>query len=220
MQPSFWLERWTNDQIGFHQREVNPILQAHWSAIAAFDGATVFVPLCGKSLDMLWLRDQGYGILGVEFIQKAVNDFFAENELSATVTAEPPFVRWTTEDITILAGDFFELTAEQLRDVRAVYDRASLIALPTDRRAHYVEHMSAILRPGTETLLITLSYPSGEMKGPPFSVSNEEVHTLYDGAFSVTSLAELDVLEKNVHLRARGLTSLTERAYRLRRLGG
>lgn len=220
MQPNFWLERWTRDQIGFHQRDINAMLQAHWSSLAMPAGAKIFVPLCGKSRDMLWLRAQGYEILGVEFIRKAVGDFFAENGLAPSVTAQPPFERWEADGVTLLCGDFFDLTAADLRDVRAVYDRASLIALPTDLRAHYVEHMSEVLAPGVESLLITLSYPANEMKGPPFSVSDAEVHSLYAATFTVTHLAAHDVLQESSNFRARGVTALIEQAYRLRRLGG
>ena len=219
MQPNFWRERWTRDQIGFHQRDINAMLQSHWSAFAVPAGAKVFVPLCGKSRDMVWLRAQGHAILGVEFIQKAVRDFFTENGLAPNVSAQPPFERWEADGVTLLYGDFFDLTAADLHDVGAVYDRASLIALPTDGRARYVEHMSAILAPGVESLLITLTYPANEMKGPPFSVSDAEVHALYDATFAVTFLSARDALQETSHLRERGLTALTEQAYRLRRRG-
>lgn len=219
MQPNFWLERWTRDQIGFHQLDVNAMLRAHWSALATPDSAKVFVPLCGKSRDMLWLRARGHEIIGVEFIRKAVHDFFADNALAPKVSVQPPFERWEAQGITLLCGDFFELTAADLRGVGAVYDRASLIALPTEMRARYVEHMRTILPPAIETLLITLSYPANEMKGPPFSVSHAEVRALYDHAFAVEHLAVQDVLAESAPLRARGLTALTEQAYRLRRLG-
>jgi thiopurine S-methyltransferase len=218
MRPDFWLERWTNDQIGFHQREINSMLQAHWSVLDVPTGATVFVPLCGKSLDMLWLRARGHEILGVELVQKAARDFFVEHRLTPKVSAQPPFERWEAEGVTLMCGDFFELTAADLHDIGAVYDRASLIALPTDMRQRYVEHMSAILRPGVETLLVTLNYPAGEMKGPPFSVTEAEVHALYDERFTVRRLADQDILEESALLRARGLTALTEQAYQLQRL--
>lgn len=220
MQPNFWLERWTRDQIGFHQHDINAMLQAHWPALAVAHSAKVFVPLCGKSRDMLWLRARGHEIIGVEFIQKAVRDFFADNALAPVVSGQPPFERWEAEGITLLCGDFFDLAAIDLRDVGAVYDRASLIALPTEMRARYVEHMRTILPPGIETLLITLSYPVNEMNGPPFAVSDTEVRALYDQAFTVEHLAARDVLAESAQLRARGLTALTEQAYRLRRLGG
>jgi len=218
MQPSFWLDRWSSNQIGFHQGDVNAMLPAHWPVLGLPPEAKVFVPLCGKSLDMVWLRARGHDVLGVEFIEKAVKDFFTENELTPDVSVRPPFERWSAGGVTLLCGDFFDLRADMLADVRAVYDRASLIALPPEGRSRYVDHMSGILAPGTETLLITLAYPEGEMRGPPFSVSEEEVVALYQKRFSVQRLASRDVLQESAPLRARGLTALTEVAYRLRRV--
>lgn len=217
MKSDFWLERWTNGRIGFHQPAVNPLLQAHWADLNAAPGTKVFVPLCGKSRDMLWLRERGHEILGVEFIQIALRDFFADNGLIPHVYAQPPFERWETEGFSLWCGDFFDLTASDLRDVRGVYDRASLIALPPDMRRRYVEKMAQILPPGTETLLIAFSYPEDEMKGPPFSVTETEVRDLYGPGFEIRRLAVQDAIAANALLRDRGLSQLTEQAYRIRR---
>ena len=56
------------------------------------------MPLCGKSLDLLWLAAQGHRVLGVEISPLAVDAFFAEQDLTPTVTDEPPFRRtgWTS----------------------------------------------------------------------------------------------------------------------------
>lgn len=219
MHPDFWRERWTKNQIGFHQHEINRLLQAHWARLRQPAHAKVFVPLCGKSRDILWLRSQGHEVVGIELIRIAVRDFFAENGMSPSVSTRPPFEHWQADGVTLLCGDFFELTAPPLHDVGAVYDRASLIALPKDRRPRYVEKMAEILPARAETLLITLSYPERDMDGPPFSVTDAEVRALYGDRFVVESLAEQDVLGDNARLRARGLTQLTERAYRVRRRG-
>jgi len=215
MQPDFWSERWSRNQIGFHQGEINSLLRAHWSRLHVPKGAKVFVPLCGKSRDIMWLRARGHHVVGVELIRIALHDFFAENALTPTVTAQPPFERWEADGVTLWCGDFFDLIAVDLDDVGAVYDRASLIALPPDMRQRYVEHMHSILPPRAETLLVTLSYPEGEMKGPPFSVTDAEVQSLYGDSFIVQRLVAHDALAENEHLRARGLTQLTEQAYRL-----
>lgn len=219
MHPDFWRERWTKNQIGFHQHEINTLLRSHWARLQPPVRATVFVPLCGKSRDMLWLRSQNHEIFGVEFIRIAVRDFFAENGMAPSVSPQPPFERWQADGVTLLCGDFFDLTAAALRDIGAVYDRASLIALPKDSRRRYVDKMAEILPVRAETLLITLNYPERDMNGPPFSVTDAEVHALYENRFVVEPLAAQDVLDENPHLRARGLTRLSEQAYRLRRRG-
>jgi thiopurine S-methyltransferase len=220
MHPDFWLERWTKNQIGFHQHEINGLLRTYWASLRQPARAKVFVPLCGKSRDMLWLRAQGHAILGVEFVRIAVRDFFAENGLTPDVSVHPPFECWEAGGVTLLCGDFFDLTSAQVHDVGAVYDRASLIALPQDKRRPYVDKMADILPAQVQTLLVTLSYPQRDMNGPPFSVSEAEVHALYDDRFVVEHLASQDVLGENSHLRARGLTQLTEHAYRIHRRRG
>jgi len=53
------------------------------------------------------------------------------------------------------------------------------------------------------------------MKGPPFSVSSEEVQALYEDHSSLIRLAASDVLESNERFKARGLTSLVESVWRI-----
>lgn len=185
MEHHFWLERWKQDQIGFHQAEINQYLSEHWEQLGLPPGAPVFVPLCGKSLDMLWLREQGHPVLGVELSEKAVAAFFAENDIAADTRRDGDFMVYTSDDLELLTGDFFALRPQHLHGVCAVYDRASLIALPPPMRAAYARHMASLLPVGAHILLITMEYPAGALDGPPFSVSEEEVHTLFEGDFSV-----------------------------------
>src|SRR5215213_63441 len=102
MEPNFWAERWNKNEIGFHQRDINASLRAYWPTLGIARGAEVFVPLCGKSLDMLWLREQGHSVLGIEFVETAVRDFFAENGLTPRVYKQGSFERWEADEIAIL----------------------------------------------------------------------------------------------------------------------
>ena len=79
MKKEFWLERWERQEIGFHQSEINPYLCQYWNEVHAARESEVFVPLCGKSRDMLWLRKQGHTVLGVELSAIAAQAFFKEN---------------------------------------------------------------------------------------------------------------------------------------------
>lgn len=185
MEHQFWLERWENNQIGFHQAEVNAYLGSHWEELGLAEGAPVFVPLCGKSLDMLWLRSQGHAVLGVELSEKAVAAFFAENDLTPEVGRSGPFVEYTSDGLRLLAGDFFALSRDELAGICAVYDRASLIALPPSMREDYARHMATLLPSGAHILLITMEYRHGVLDGPPFSVSEEEVNRLFSPYFRI-----------------------------------
>lgn len=210
MDRGFWLARWKDHQIGFHQQEVNAALRAHWQGIGVPAGARVFVPLCGKSRDMLWLRAQGHPVVGVELSRIAVQEFFAENGLAPTVSTDARFERWEAEGVTLLCGDLFDLTPSDLEGVRGVYDRASLIALPPAMRRRYADKMREALPAQAATLLITLSDPTGKLEGPPFSVTPDEVHALY-GPTNVALLAT----GEGPALRDRPGSTLTEHVFRV-----
>ena len=215
MNPDFWQERWQKNEIGFHQQEINAHLQDYWPRLGVAAGSQVFVPLCGKSRDLLWLRARGHMVLGVELSPIAVRDFFRENALEPHTSHVGAFERCEADGLSILCGDFFNLTAEDLKGVAGVYDRASLIALPPDMRPRYADHLSAILPKGAAILLVTMEYRQTEMNGPPFSVSEDEVRKLYEKHYDVTRLFTKDILAENPRFRERGLSALSEKVYQL-----
>jgi thiopurine S-methyltransferase len=215
MNPDFWHQRWQRGEIGWHQTAVNLHLQDHWPPRGVPIGARVFVPLCGKSLDMLWLAGEGHRVLGVEVSPVAVEAFFEENGLRPATLDEPPFRRYRIDEIEILCGDFFDLQPRHLTDVGAAFDRASLIALPPQMRPRYASHLASLVSPETSILLVTLDYEQSEMSGPPFAVTSSEVSALLGGRFGIRALAEHDVLAENPRFRERGLTRLLEHVYEL-----
>jgi thiopurine S-methyltransferase len=214
----FWLDRWRNGQTGFHQSSVDGNLIRHWRALALPKSSRVFVPLCGKSLDLIWLRAQKHAVVGIELSDIALEAFFAENGVAARRRALPDFDLYEAENLQCFRGDLFNLTAERLGQVAAVYDRGSLVSWAPEPRGRYVERLTALTGKGTQTLLVTLEYPQAEMKGPPFSVDSKEVRRLFSGRHAIDELARGDVLANEPRLRARGLSSLTEVCYRIARL--
>jgi len=217
MEEVFWHNKWQQQEIGFHQQEVNPFLQRYWSDFGVPPSARVFVPLCGKSGDMTWLRQQGYGIFGVELSPLAVSAYFEENQIKADVSDHGPFRRHHCDQVELWCGNFFDLEAGDLAGIAAVYDRASLIALPLQFRERYARHMADILPSGTGVLLVTLEYPDEQMEGPPFSVTEAEVRRLFGEDFTVQPLGKQEILQHNQHFIDKGLTRLSENCYRLRR---
>ena len=215
MEKQFWLERWQQNEIGFHQSEINTHLESCWGNLKIRPGATVFVPLCGKSRDMLWLLGQGHKVIGIEISQMAVEDFFKENDLQAKVSEHGKFTQYEAEEITILCGDFFDLLESDLNAITAIYDRASLIALPAEIRQKYTRHLFETLPQNPEMLLITIEYPAKEMQGPPFTVTEQEVQELFADNYQIERLSNLDILKENPRFIERGLTNMREKAYRL-----
>ncbi|MCA1714545.1 MAG: thiopurine S-methyltransferase [Gammaproteobacteria bacterium] len=218
MDAQFWHQRWRDGQIGFHQERVTPLLEQHWDAIGLPAGSRVFVPLAGKSLDMLWLAARGHRVLGVELSQLAVEQFFAGNDLVPAIRESRYGLHHSIAEIELLCGDAFALDAEIMADCAGVFDRAALIALPPELRARYVEELYARLPGGCRGLLITLEYPQHEKAGPPFCVPEVEVRALYGRDWSIEVLDRRDILATQPGFVAEGVTALHTVAYRLRRL--
>ena len=185
MQASFWQQRWAAQQIGFHEAEVHPMLLSHGASLGVV--GRVFVPLCGKSNDMTWLRAQGHEVVGIELAELAVRAFFDEHGMRAAQTAQAPFEVFSADGYRLLCGDYFALTNVQLGDFGAVYDRAALIALPADMRRDYAKKMSELCASGTVMLLITVEYDASVITPPPFVVSAEEVTALYGRDWTIAS---------------------------------
>lgn len=216
MELEFWHQRWERTEIGFHQQEINFHLQQFWHRLELPAGQRVFVPLCGKSRDLLWLAGEGYPITGVEISPIAVETFFTEHGLQPQRWQEGAFEVWQQDEIRILLGDFFALAPSHLADVGGVYDRASLIALPPTMRERYARQLDAILPVGVRTLLVTLEYDQTRVAGPPFAVSEAEVRALYESTHHVEWLYTRDALSESSRWRERGLNWLQEKAYRLK----
>jgi len=217
MDTEFWLERWRQGQTGFHMKKATPLLAKYWPALGVPRGGRVLVPLCGKSLDMIWLAGQGHRVLGVELSSLAVEQFFAENRLAPTVSAAPAGTLYRAGDIEILCGDIFALGQADFAECVGAYDRAALVALPPPMRERYVRHVYGQLPAACRALLLALEYDQNEMAGPPFAVLEEEVRTLYASWASVSVIDRRGILDKEPSFVARGLTRLDTVVYELRR---
>lgn len=218
MEREFWLERWRTGQTGWHQDDGHAFLPRWWPVLEARAGVPrfrrAFVPLCGASPDMLWLRARGTAVVGVDLSPLALRTFFEDAGLAAAVNRVCLFERWSADDVELLAGDFFDVDAESIGTFDAVYDRAALIALPAPLRARYAARIAALAAPGTRMLLVGLDYDA-HASGPPFPVPDAEIDALYRDAFSIALLGTADVTAESPKLRERGASRVFETAFEL-----
>ena len=208
---NIWESRWQEDRIGFHLKEVNPYLIKFSDQLFFQNQDRVFVPLCGKTLDLYWLTKKTKKVIGIELVKKAVQDFFTENNIAYLVRQEETFQKFTSKFIDIYLGDFFELKPEDTPYFKAIYDRASIIAIEELERRKYVDHLISFLDPAGRILLITLEYNQNQMKGPPYSVPGEEIESLFSPLGSLKLLETFDVLDDR--FRKKGLTQLLEHVF-------
>lgn len=192
MDANFWKNRWETKDIPFHEPKANPLLVKYFKEFALPKGSRVFVPLCGKTLDIRWLLSKGYRVAGAELIELAVEELFQELKLKPAITAAGKLKHYSAKNIDIFVGDIFQLSGKRLGPVDAVYDRAALVALPPAVRKKYAEHMRAITGTAPQ-LLVTFEYDQRLMDGPPFSIGNEEVERHYEGHFDLKLLSSADI---------------------------
>ncbi len=187
MDIDFWKDKWEKKIIGFHLSEVNPLLVKYYEQLSLNKNNRLFLPLCGKTKDISWLLSKGHSIVGVEFSQLAVEQLFSELEVEPEITMLKDLIQYSTKGLDIYVGDFFKLTYELVGRVDAIYDRAALVALPQSMREEYTTHLKS-LTDEVSQLLITFMYDQNLLKGPPFSVSNEEVYEHYEKQYDITLL--------------------------------
>ncbi|MEJ6552850.1 thiopurine S-methyltransferase [Psychrobacter pacificensis] len=199
MNPEFWHKRWQEKRIGFNQSAVNPLLTEYIDHLDLAVGSRIFVPLCGKSIDMVWLAAQGYDVVGVELVETAVQAFFAEQNIQPIVSqhVENPDIKYyqgqlvdgdEQRNITLWAADIFALTSTDLGTIDAIYDKAALIALPADMRPDYSEQIRKV-SDNAPQLLITLNYDQNKKDGPPFSINHEQLQQYYGSHYQICELS-------------------------------
>jgi thiopurine S-methyltransferase len=217
MDKAFWTERWKRRDIGFHQPHVHEQLKQFWPTLGLPFASKVFVPLAGKSRDMVWLATQGHQIVGVELSDVAVREFFQDGGQTPEVRSDGPFDVFSAGPFSLYRGDFFEISPDALTDVAAVYDRAALVALTPEMRVRYASKLMNVIPREAVLFLVALDYPEHEISGPPFAVTREEVERLYGDTFNIDVLEDRDGLAASGNLRRRGVSRLTETTYLLRR---
>jgi thiopurine S-methyltransferase len=192
MDPSFWLQRWESNNIGFHKSEANPLLLKYFGELSLPENSRVFLPLCGKTLDIAWLLSMGYRVAGAELIEIAVVQLFDALGVEPKILRIGEVSLYSAKDIDIFVGDIFAVSSKTLGSVDAIYDRAALVALPEEMRHRYTAHLIEITSTAPQ-LLVTYEYDQTLMEGPPFSISKEEVAQHYRDSYDLSLIASIDV---------------------------
>ncbi len=209
MQAEFWHQRWQENQIGFHLPAPHTLLSECLTATPLPTSSTVFVPLCGKTLDIAYLLACGYQVRAIELSEIAVKQLFTALGVQATVKEQGGLLQYTADKLVIYVGDVFDLTKLRLGRVDWIYDRAALVALPEKMREQYTSHLQQITEAAPQ-LLITIEYAQEQLSGPPFSIDANLVKRYYQSAY------DCQLLERqNVDGGLKGKVAAVEKLWRL-----
>lgn len=214
MDAQFWIKAWDDGRTNFHKSSFHEKLLEFFPQFRPTEGQKVLVPLCGKTKDLIWLHGQKLNVHGIELYENPVKEFFSENQFEpVTKSTDKNFINYTFRNLTISSGDFFKLTPSPEYDY--VYDRASLVALPADMRKTYASLIKKVLKSGGKYLLIAYEYDQSKMEGPPFSVTEKEIHELYSDSFSIQ---RMDEKRPDDGPRLATLESIVQRVYILEKI--
>ena len=192
MDANFWFQKWENNEIPFHEKDTNSLLVKYFEKLTLVKGDRIFVPLCGKTLDISWLLFNGYRVVGAELSEIAIKQLFSDLGVEPKISEFGELKRYSAENIDIFVGDIFKVLRTMLGQVDGVYDRAALVALPVEMRKQYASHIIDITDNAPQ-LLICFEYDQSVMNGPPFSVSDKEIKQHYKNRYNLSLLKELDV---------------------------
>jgi len=209
MQADFWHQRWQDNQIAFHEKRGNRMLVEHFGALGLAPNSRVFLPLCGKTLDIVWFLSPGYRVAGAELSELAIQQLFEELAISPIIRNAGPLKHYHAPNIDMYVGDIFELSDDVLGAVDATYDRAALVALPDSMRAHYVSHLTALTGNASQ-LLICFEYDQNLMDGPPFSIEASNVADCYKDRYDISLASRAEVPGK-----LKGIVPALESAWHL-----
>lgn len=212
MNANFWHQKWERGDIGFHKSEANPLLIEHFEKLNVAKGSRVFLPLCGKSRDCEWLLACGYRVAGAELSELAITELFKELGVTPKISKVGKLISYSAKGIDILVGDIFDVSADYLGPINAIYDRAALVALPAFLRQQYTSHLMNITNAAPQ-LLISYEYNQLLMDGPPFSVTENEIKQHYGATYHLKSV---DI--KNVAGGLKGKIASVETAWLLQKI--
>jgi thiopurine S-methyltransferase len=191
MEHQFWTDLWEKNETGFHVETANPLLVDHYPELSLAEHSRIFIPLCGKTLDIGWLLSRGHKVVGVELSSLAIDQLFVGLGIPPKISLIGNIKHYHARDIDIFVGDIFQLTKEIIGPVDAVFDRGALVALPKEMRSRYAKHVIN-LSDGAPQLLIAFEYDQALMEGPPFSIVPEEIDRHYRETYKPVRLATKD----------------------------
>ena len=189
MKAEFWHKMWENNTIGFHLPEVNPFLIKYFPHINLKAKSRIFVPLCGKTLDITYILSLGHSVVAIELSEDAIRQLFANMNITPNIKVIGNFKHYSYDELEVYVGDFFELDSFLVGNVDAIYDRAAIVALPIHMRKTYVSKLLEITNQAPQ-LIISYEYDQNLRQGPPFSVLPSEIKEHYSSFYTLTQLLQ------------------------------
>jgi len=214
-----WKDRWDAGQIGFHKSDVHQTLVKYIDKLFPNGNkGKIFVPLCGKTVDMKWLADNGIDVIGLDAVRVSLEQFYSEHNIENSVEKcadlgqEAEVFKSSDNKIRLYCADMFKFSPDIEGTFDAIWDRGSLVAIYRKDVPTYAEIIKKLLKPGASCLVEVFEYDVSIFDGvdnpqkppPPHPVLEEELRRLYEPDCSVEQLDrnERNLFGKSAHVVA------------------
>lgn len=199
----YWTKLWNTSTTPWHEQNVNSFLLRHADElIDNREHIRIFVPLCGKTVDMKWLADKGHTVVGLDCSHLALESFFNEHALE--FTTEPVnrlngvLYKSTTLSISLYCCNVMEFDKANEERFDAVWDHGSLVAVRLADIPRYVEVIRSLMTDDCRYLLETVDYDKKLYDGPPNSFADADViQELFGDHFCCRKLSTEEDEEKH-----------------------
>ncbi|CAF0992482.1 unnamed protein product [Rotaria magnacalcarata] len=192
---TYWNSQWCNNKIGFHRLTVNPDFEKYVLSkiISVEQQQSILFPLSGKTVDMKAALDSKHQVIGIECAQLGIESFFQENNIKYNIeNNECQVYKGIDYPVTIFHDNFLTFN-QTLPTIDWIWDRAALVAVNLSDREQYRDNLLRLMTPGhTRLYLVAVCYDDPELTGPPHSVSDEDVISLFGSTCSIELISVND----------------------------
>ncbi|CAF0868053.1 unnamed protein product [Adineta steineri] len=218
---NYWLDSWQNNKIGFHRKIISKLFQSYLIpklTSSEQKQLCVVFPLCGKTLDMIAVLDNGHRVIGIEGSQTAINAFFNENNISYEIENDESnqcqIYKGTDRPITIYCTDFCSFN-KTLPSIDYIWDRGGLVAInPLDREPYRDCLLRMMTREQTQLFLVAINYNDPDYTPPPHILSDDNVNNLFGNECSIELLEVHDETDEfNGRVGRQAIKQIEERIH-------
>jgi thiopurine S-methyltransferase len=197
-----WQQKWESDTPKWHKDHVHEMLQKHYDYLSGgMSSCSIYVPMCGKTLDMKWLAELGHNVVGCDVIEKSAELFYNENNISFEKYNDDGFIIYKSTDqnlkIKFYVGDVYKCVSDRIGTFDAIWDCNAFGAVDKEDRERYISLMSSLLKPSGRLLLCANEYDQALRWEAPHTIPSQLVKELFGHeGFSVELVGSTDISER------------------------
>ncbi|XP_064403795.1 thiopurine S-methyltransferase-like [Halichondria panicea] len=200
LSPNFWNYQYKEGKDEWTSTTVDGTILKNFEHLHEASKLNILLPMCGKTGLLLSLADKGHKVVGIEWAELAIVQFFEEHGLAYVKKEDKDVTVYSAKnkDITLYCCDIL-LFNRLAGSFDLVIDHGSIgcVECKQEKRSSYAKIITSFLKPGGRIIFSFFDYIHSEHPSIPYAVTEDEVRLMYseDSFKPLTLLQEIDVKE-------------------------